>query len=115
MSRFVIFAALIALFVLSPAFCQEAAAAAEQNVQAQPAQCMAAGKHHCEGLKGLLFLWILTCIIVHILTAIWVFQDIQHRHVGSGLWVILALLTGLCGTLVYAIVRIGDTPRTTVV
>jgi hypothetical protein len=49
--------------------------------------------------------------IVHILTAIWVFQDIRKRGVGSGIWIVLALLTGLLGTLVYAIVRLGNTPQ----
>lgn len=50
--------------------------------------------------------------IVNILTAIWVFQDIRKRGVGSGIWIVLALLTGLFGTLVYAIVRLGNTPQT---
>ena len=49
--------------------------------------------------------------IVHILTAIWVYQDIRKRGVGSGIWIVLALLTGLLGTLVYAIVRLGNTPQ----
>jgi len=49
--------------------------------------------------------------IVHILTAIWVFQDIRKRGVGSGIWIVIALLTGLLGTLVYAIVRLGNTPQ----
>lgn len=49
--------------------------------------------------------------IVNILTAIWVFQDIRKRGVGSGIWIVIALLTGLIGTLVYAIVRLGNTPQ----
>jgi hypothetical protein len=50
--------------------------------------------------------------IVHILTAIWVYQDIRKRGVGSGIWIVIALLTGLIGTLVYAVVRLGNTPQT---
>ncbi|UCC22214.1 MAG: hypothetical protein JSW23_10530 [Planctomycetota bacterium] len=50
--------------------------------------------------------------IVNILTAIWVYQDIRKRGVGSGIWIVLALLTGLLGTLVYAVVRLGNTPQT---
>lgn len=46
-------------------------------------------------------------VIVHILTTVWVYQDIKRRN-GSGIWVAIALLTGLCGTAVYALVRIGD-------
>ncbi len=50
--------------------------------------------------------------IVNILTAIWVYQDIRRRGVGSGIWIVIALLTGLLGTLVYAVVRLGNTPQT---
>jgi hypothetical protein len=48
---------------------------------------------------------------VHILTAIWVYIDIRQRNCGSGLWIVLALLTGLLGALVYAVVRLGDTEK----
>ena len=51
---------------------------------------------------------LLICLIVHILTAVWVFQDIRKRGAGSGLWIVIALLTGLLGTLVYAVVRLGE-------
>jgi len=50
--------------------------------------------------------------IVHLLTVIWVYQDIRKRGVGSGIWIVIALLTGLLGTLVYAVVRLGDTRQT---
>jgi hypothetical protein len=46
-------------------------------------------------------------IVVHILCAVWVYQDIRRLNAGSGIWIVIALLTGLLGTLVYAIVRIG--------
>lgn len=48
-------------------------------------------------------------IVVHILCAVWVYQDIRQRACGSGIWIVIALLAGLLGTLVYAVVRIGDT------
>ena len=57
-------------------------------------------------------LFILICLIVNILTAIWVYMDIRDRKKGSGLWIIIAVLTGLLGTLVYAVVRIGDAKKT---
>lgn len=47
-------------------------------------------------------------LIIHILTAVWVYQDIKQRDRGSGIWIVIALLTGLLGTLVYAVVRLGD-------
>ncbi|MHC4216173.1 MAG: hypothetical protein ACYSWP_22695 [Planctomycetota bacterium] len=50
--------------------------------------------------------------IVNILVAIWVYQDIRKRNAGSGLWIVIALLTGLLGALVYAVVRLGDNRQT---
>ena len=50
----------------------------------------------------------LICAVVHLLLAIWVYQDIRNRNAGSGLWIVVTLLTGLLGVLVYALVRLGD-------
>ena len=50
---------------------------------------------------------LLILLIVHILCAVWVYQDIRKLNYGSGIWLVIALLTGLLGTLVYAIVRMG--------
>lgn len=58
-----------------------------------------------EGLGPLLLLGF---IVVHILCAVWVFQDIRQRACGSGIWIVIALLAGLFGTLVYAVVRLGN-------
>ncbi|MHC4119668.1 MAG: hypothetical protein ACYSWO_19390 [Planctomycetota bacterium] len=51
---------------------------------------------------------LLLILVVHILVAIWVYMDIRKLNRGSGIWIVIALLTGLLGTLVYAIVRLGD-------
>jgi len=58
--------------------------------------------------KPFLLLLIIGCLVVHLLMAFWVYDDIQKRKTGSRLWIVVALLTGLWGMLVYAIVRIGD-------
>jgi hypothetical protein len=50
---------------------------------------------------------LLILLVVNILCAVWVYQDIRRLNAGSGIWIVIALLTGLLGTLVYAIVRIG--------
>jgi hypothetical protein len=47
-------------------------------------------------------------LVVHILLAVWVYTDIRKLNRGSGIWIVIALLTGLLGTLVYAVVRLGD-------
>ena len=52
------------------------------------------------------------CLAVHILVAVWVYQDLRRRNAGSGIWIVIALLTGLLGTLVYAVVRLGDSRQT---
>ncbi len=51
---------------------------------------------------------LLLLLVVHILVAVWVYADIRKLNSGSGIWIVIALLTGLLGTLVYAVVRMGD-------
>jgi hypothetical protein len=41
---------------------------------------------------------LLLVLVVHILCAVWVYQDIRRRASGSGIWIVIALLTGLLGT-----------------
>lgn len=57
---------------------------------------------------GGLALLLIICSIVHILVAIWVYTDIRQLNRGSGIWIVIALLAGLLGALVYAVVRLGD-------
>lgn len=59
----------------------------------------------CEGVLAVL---LVICAVVHILVAVWVYMDIRQLNRGSGIWIVIALLTGLLGALVYAVVRIGD-------
>ena len=75
---------------------------AEKTKQAKHTKCR--WHHKKDDFHPILLL----CIIVHILVAIWVYQDIRKRNAGSGIWIVIALIAGLLGTLVYAIVRIGD-------
>jgi cation transport ATPase len=65
-----------------------------------------AGKaeHHDEG-GGVILVIIL---IVNILLAVWVYTDIRKLNTGSGIWIIVVLLTGLLGVIPYAIVRLGN-------
>lgn len=65
---------------------------------------------HCR--KGKMFPLLVIACIVHILVAVWVYQDIRRRNAGSGIWIVIALLTGLLGALVYAVVRLGDSRQT---
>ncbi len=65
--------------------------------------------HKQRPCKKHLFLFLI--VVVHILLAVWVYQDIRKRNAGSGIWIVIALLAGLLGVLVYAIVRIGDNDK----
>ncbi|MHC4293511.1 MAG: hypothetical protein ACYSTX_04385 [Planctomycetota bacterium] len=65
-----------------------------------------AGKaeHHDEG-GGVILVII---FIVNILLAVWVYKDIRKRNSGSGIWIVIVLLTGLLGVIPYSIVRLGN-------
>ena len=45
--------------------------------------------------------------VVNVLCTVWVYQDIQKRSHESGIWIVITILTGLLGALVYSVVRIG--------
>jgi hypothetical protein len=52
-------------------------------------------------------------VVVNILLAVWVYQDIRKRNSGSGIWIVLSLLTGFFGALLYLLARIGDSKAPT--
>lgn len=49
---------------------------------------------HKGGHKPLCGLLLVMCPVVHILVAVWVFQDIRMRGAGSGIWIVIALIAG---------------------
>jgi len=63
---------------------------------------------HGEREGGPLAVLLVICAVVHVLVAVWIYQDIRQRNAGSGLWIVLGLLAGLLAALVYAVVRLGD-------
>ena len=66
-----------------------------------------AGRHGKDNGGGALVLaWIL---VVHILLTIWVCKDMREKKIGRTLWVPIVLLAGICGAVLYAIVRLADT------
>ena len=79
-----------------------------QEFERQREQMQRQGPRHKDGHKPICALLMVMCVVVHILVAIWVFQDIRTRGVGSGIWIVIALIAGLLGALVYAVVRLGD-------
>ena len=75
----------------------------QRHGQRPPRKHMQKGGH-----KPICGLLMVMCVVVHILVAVWVFQDIRTRGAGSGIWIVIALIAGLLGALVYAVVRLGD-------
>jgi hypothetical protein len=78
----------------------------ELDRQTKPLSGKPYQKHHgkCPAAPILLLL----CLAINILLTVWVYQDIKKRNTGSGIWIVVTLLAGLFGALVYALTRIGD-------
>ena len=64
--------------------------------------------HRGGGLPKICRFCLILCAVVHLLLTVWVYQDMRDRDASNGLWLAIVLLTGLLGTAVYALVRIGD-------
>jgi hypothetical protein len=64
------------------------------------------GKHGGGGGAAALFL--IVCFVINVLATIWVYMDIRQRDSGSGIWIVITLLAGLFGALIYGIMRVGD-------
>jgi hypothetical protein len=58
-----------------------------------------------KGGGGVLLLLIL---LTHIILTVWVFRDMHEQKIGRALWVPIVLLTGVFGSILYAIVRHAD-------
>ncbi|MGC9345235.1 MAG: hypothetical protein ACP5ER_00375 [Candidatus Bathyarchaeales archaeon] len=61
-----------------------------------------------EWLIGLGFLFILLPIIwfiIAILLCIWVYRDAESRGMNGALWLIIVLIAGIIGLIVYLVVR----------
>lgn len=43
--------------------------------------------------------------IVAILIAVWVYKDAKKRDMNAAVWLLIVLLTGCCGCIIYLIVR----------
>ena len=63
------------------------------------------GRHHDGGGGALLLL----LLVLHILLTVWVCKDMREQKIGRALWVPIVLLSGICGAILYAIVRVADT------
>ncbi|MBI4416614.1 MAG: zinc ribbon domain-containing protein [Euryarchaeota archaeon] len=57
------------------------------------------------GLGGLLCAFIIAWFVIWILVAIWVYKDAESRGMGGVLWLIVVLVAGIIGLIIYLVVR----------
>jgi len=56
-------------------------------------------------IMGVTYLVIALWCIVAIILAVWVYRDAEEREMEGALWLIIVLLTGIIGLIIYLIVR----------
>ena len=62
-----------------------------------------------------LFIWIIVFVVgilVRVLILVWVYRDAQQRGRDAAIWMLIVLIAGLIGLLIYLVVR-EDRPRYT--
>jgi heme/copper-type cytochrome/quinol oxidase subunit 2 len=47
-------------------------------------------------------------LVIGILIAIWVYKDAESRGMNGALWLIVVILTGIIGLIIYLLVRAGE-------
>jgi hypothetical protein len=62
-------------------------------------------------LVKLMALCAVVCFVIHVLLTIIVFNDMRARRTMNGLWIVLVLISGVCGAVVYALFRMGERPK----
>lgn len=57
------------------------------------------------GIAGILCLIPIVWFIIAILLCIWVYRDAESRGMSGALWLIIVIITGILGLIVYLVVR----------
>ncbi|WXG39778.1 MAG: hypothetical protein WED07_02950 [Candidatus Freyarchaeum deiterrae] len=57
------------------------------------------------GLTGITLIIIIIWCVLAVVLAIWVYRDASSRRMMAVLWLIIVLITGLIGLIIYLIVR----------
>ncbi len=81
-------------------------------IPAAVAQDDAAAAGALAALCGGFILIPIILFIVSILLAVWVYKDAEKRGMGGVLWLIVVIITGIIGLIIYLIVR-ADHPAKT--
>jgi TctA family transporter len=64
------------------------------------------------GILALMIAIAVIWFVVAILIAVWVYRDAESRGESGALWLIIVLITGIIGLIIWLIVR-GDKPKVT--
>ena len=62
---------------------------------------------------GLCFFWVIIWFVISILVAIWVYKDAEKRGSSGALWLIVVIILGIIGIIIWLVVRppIGGAPK----
>jgi len=62
---------------------------------------------------SLCFLWVIIWFVIFLVVAIWVYRDAEKRGKSGALWLIIVIILGLIGIIIWLIVRppIGGEPK----
>jgi len=66
------------------------------------------------GLSGIFCCIPLIWFIIGVLLCVWVYRDAQSRGMEAALWLLIVLITGILGLIVYLIVREEKKPPSSV-
>jgi peptidoglycan/LPS O-acetylase OafA/YrhL len=51
------------------------------------------------------FLWVIIWFVIAILIAVWVYKDAEKRGSSGALWLIIIILTGIIGIIIWLLIR----------
>ena len=57
------------------------------------------------GMMLLILIPVILFYVIGILLAVWVYTDAKKRDMNAAVWLLIVLLTGCCGCIIYLIVR----------
>lgn len=57
------------------------------------------------GVLMLIVILSVVFLIIGIALAVWVYKDAKKRDMNAAVWLLIVLLTGCCGCVIYLIVR----------
>ncbi len=57
------------------------------------------------GMMGIMIVVLIVTYVIFFLIAIWVYKDAKKRDMNATVWLLIVLLTGCIGCIIYLVVR----------